>query len=181
MKKTLFLVLVLLAIVLAGTVHADTGVTWVFPIADGETFDVPAGDSITLQWLWLAVNKGLVNTFRLGFEAGYTIYDSAGHPVWGLSAAEADAFWGEIQWTDPANWGIWCAMPQQYMTEWVVEDVRLPPGSYTLVTEWSQTRPINDGWHVCRDTDTGEPLAFPPSLYRPTSGTWTVNIIVHGS
>jgi uncharacterized protein YbjT (DUF2867 family) len=171
MKKTLFLVLVLLAVVLAGTVYADTGVTWVFPIADGETFNVPAGDSITLEWLWLAVNKGLVNTFRGGFEASYTIYDAAGAPVWGLNTANADAYWGPIEQTDPADWDIQCAMPQHYITDWLVEGIRLAPGSYTLVTEWAQKRPINDGWHVCRDVNTGEPLA---------SGIWTVTIVVQG-
>lgn len=72
-------------------------------------------------------------------------------------------------------------MPEISLTHWLVEGVWLQPGSCTMVTDWSQTRPVNDGFHLCRDTNSGEPLAFPPALYKPESGTWTIRINVHGS
>ena len=178
-KSFIALMLVaLLATLLAGAASAADGVTYVYPISDGETFDVPAGDSITLQWMWLATTKGLVHVFLKSWTASYTIYDQGGNVVLALPAAQADTIWQPIEQIDPADQAIKCASPHHWWSVWERTGVTLAPGTYTLVTEWSQSQPVNDGWHTCIDTSTGEPLASPPSLYKPGSGTWTVTIVV---
>jgi hypothetical protein len=122
-----------------------------------------------------------VNTFRRSFSASYAIYpgtNTTGTPVWSLSAAEADAVWGPIQQTDPAVWAIKCPMPKHWLAPWELPGITLAPGTYTLVTRWTRSKPVTDGWHVCVDTVTGEPLSPPPSFYPAGSGVWKVTIVV---
>lgn len=180
MKKFLLslLVVALLAMTVAGAVSADDPTTYVFPYLDGETFTVPPGSDITLQWAWLATTHGLMNTFLRAWTAGYTIYDSDNNAVFALPAVQADPLWSPIEQINPADFGIQCASPRHWWSLWEQGDIVLDPGTYTLVTAWTQSRPVNDGWHTCVDAITGEPLAYPPSLYQPGSGTWTVTIVV---
>jgi hypothetical protein len=182
MKKFLFTLtaVILLVTALAGAASADDpDFTYVYPNEDGGTSTVPAGNSITLQWFWLATTKGHMNTFRRSFSASYAIYpgtDTSGTPAWSLTPAQAEAIWGPIQQTNPADWAIKCPKPQHWLARWETGGINLPAGTYTLVTRWTFSRPVNDGWHTCVDTNTGESLASPPSLYKPGSGTWTVKI-----
>lgn len=170
--------IVILATSLSGAVSAEDGVTFVYPFEDGTTVTVPAGDSITLQWAWLSTTRGLVHTFLRSWTADYMIYDAAGNAVFALPAVQADSIWGPIEQIDPADEAIECKGPNHWRSMWERGGISLPPGEYTLVTRWVQSRPVNDGWHTCIDTNTGEPLAYPPSLYRPGSGAWAVNIVV---
>ncbi len=169
----------ILATALAGAVSAEDGVTLIYPFEDGATVVVPAGDSISLQWAWLAVNRGLVHTFHKSFSASYKLTDmTTGEVFLWLPAAQAASLWGPIEQIDPAEQAIRCATPFHWWSLWEYSGIHLPAGHYKLETAYAQTRPVNDGWHTCYDTNTGEPLAYPPSLYRPASGTWTVHIVV---
>jgi len=134
-KKFLLTLMVILLLVtaLTGAVSAEDGFTYVYPISDGETFTVPAGDSITLQWFWLATTKGLVGAFLRSFSASYTIYDDSGEVVRSKSPAQADAIWGPIQQINPADWDVKCAMPDHWLTPGEVGGIKLEPGP----TRWS--------------------------------------------
>lgn len=69
-------------------------------------------------------------------------------------------------------------MPYIALALWQYDYGMLEEGTYTLVTEWDQRHPVNDGYHVCTDLVTGEPASPTPSLYPAGSGTWTVTIYV---
>jgi hypothetical protein len=86
--------------------------------------------------------------------------------------------WSPLLPIDPAELGYTCASPFHYVSDWEGGVFTLPAGEYRLETVWSQSRPVNDGWHTCVDAVTGEPLASPPSLWRPEPGTWTVTVVV---
>ena len=181
MKKFVvsLLVFVLLATTVIGAVSAQGGTTFVVvPYDDGQTYTVPSGDAITLRWAWLATTRGLVNVFLRSFSASYTIYDAANNPIFVLSEAQADPMWGPIQQFDPSAYGIECPMPHHWYSFWESGVGHLAPGTYTLVTQWSFSRPVNDGWHLCSEPATGQPPASPPSLNPPGSGAWTVTIVV---
>jgi len=179
MKKIVWsLVLVaLVATSLVGAVSAADP-TFVYPGDDGATYTVVADDGFFMAWVWLATTKGLVANFLKSFSATYTIYDAAGDPVWELSADEAAALWSSPAQTDPAEWAIKCAKPDHWLAVWSTDTLYLEPGEYTLVTEWSYSKPVNDGWHTCADLASGDPLASPPSLYHPQTGAWTVHLVV---
>jgi len=141
--------------------------------------NIDEGDSIRIWWGWLATTRGLARTYLNAWSAGYQLSNvDAGHEVWSLSPAEAHALWTPITRIDPADLGYTCASPFHYVSDWEGGVFQLPAGTYELVTTWTQSRPVTDGWHTCADAVTGEPMASPPSLYRPESGDWTVTIIV---
>jgi hypothetical protein len=181
MRKFLLslLVVILLASTVAGAVSAQGDPIDVFPFEDGMTYTVAEGDSLHIWWGWLATTRGLVRTYLNAWTAGYQLVDVAtGDVVWALSPAEAHARWSPIMQLTPADVGMICASPFHYASDWEGGVFQLPAGTYELVTTWSQSRPVNDGWHTCADALTGEPMAYPPSLWRPESGSWTVTIVV---
>jgi len=181
MKKFLLslLVVALLAMTVAGVVSAQTGPVDVFPFEDGATYNVADGDSIHIWWGWLATTRGLVRTYLNAWTASYQLTNVDTGQVWlSLDPAQAHARWSPIMRLTPADVGLVCASPFHYVSDWEGGEFQLPAGTYELVTVWSQSRPVNDGWHTCADAVTGEPMASPPSLWRPESGTWTVTIEV---
>jgi hypothetical protein len=175
-KYLLFVTIVLLLGLLAGSANAQ-GTTYVPPYADGQTILVPPGNDIILEWSWLATTPGLVKSYRTAWSASYMIKDQNDHVVMALSASEADALWGPAKPIQPADIGLKCPMPKIWWAWWD-KKVTLPPGTYTLVTGWTQRHPVNDGLHVCTIAETGETFTPTPSLYPAASGTWTVTIVV---
>lgn len=180
MKKLVLtlMVVLLLSTIVAGAASAQDGTTFVRPASDGATYTVPAGDDIVLRWGWLAKNKGLVQMFQKAWTAGYTIYDADGNPVFAISAGDDAQFWQPISSAPASDSGLDCPGGLVWRSQWMAPVTPpLPcPGTYTLVTEWTQRHPVNDALHTCTDIDTGLPIVETPNLIPARSGTWTVTI-----
>lgn len=167
--------LVAIALVAAIPAAADEPV-YIFPF-EGGPYVVGADDEISLGWYWWATTPGLVNVYIKATEVNYALIDSSGQIVWSLSAKEAEGYWAEPFPIDLSDFFDY-PMPYIYISDWQYPLGKLPPGTYTLATEFTLMHPVNDGAHVLLDPVTGERVYPTPSIYLPGTTLGAVTIIV---
>ena len=146
---------------------------------DGRTVNVPVGTDVVLWLYWDASAKGLLEKmFIRSVSASNTLYDQAGNAVLQLSPDTNRTLWAPATLIDPALLGIACPQGKHWYTDWryPIKAGALPPGTYTLVTDATFARPVNDGYHTCVSLDTGQPMSPPPSLHKSNNFSFTTTI-----
>lgn len=180
-KKTTFLLLTAILVTIALVVpiaSAQPEPAVVLPYIDGATWYADDDQPIDMFWAWVATTRGLVRVYLRHSYESYTLTNAGGDVIWDESATDTELYFGPLQSATPDALGVECPMPYLWGTFWENIHDPLPADTYTL--EWNQTfeQPVNDGFHVCNDPETGDPIVTPPSLYEPGTSTATSTIIV---
>ena len=146
---------------------------------DGRTVPVPSGTDVVLWLYWDASAKGLLeNMFIRSVSTSNTLYDQEGNAVRQLDPDTNRALWAPVTLIDPAKLGMSCPQGKHWYTDWryPIKAGALKPGTYTLVSNGTFTRPVNDGYHTCTSLDTGQPMSPPPSLHKSSNFSFTSTI-----
>lgn len=177
MKKWLrsLIIVSLLAAVLSVSTAAANGPVYVYPF--GGSYTATTSDTVVIQWAWIATAPGLARTYRHSVYSDYTLSGPGGYE-WTLSDAQADAYWSGLLSAPDDAFAYECPSGMLYGFLWTAEVGTLDEGTYTLTSHIGNTKIVNDGFHLCTDAVTGEPLADAPSLFPAGVHTNTVTITI---
>jgi hypothetical protein len=179
-RRTALALLVVLVVLsfTSSSVLAGSEPTYILPWPDGRVFTVSSDADIYIYWYWLAKNVGLVRVYLDHTTETLTLLrEGSPTPVFSLSSEQVRQAYSPPSWTPP-EWTFWdCGQLRFAFSRWEYHVGPLEEGTYTLVWTWDNEIPVNDGLHACRDAETGERLAAPPSLYYG-AGSSAVTIVV---